>query len=963
MSQEVSETLSGLGIALEAIAGEAHWQLGLAEVSIKMIKETMTKIARCLPNRPVNEVLARATAALNAQEMVRGFSPIQHALDGRPQRDGEFAPEDSPLIADVEEHRESRLLRREAEQAAIEAIYHDRERRALRSRNRKELSYLPGQVVFYWRMGKGKRAKPGARGRFWGPARVLATETKRLDDGVAPSHIVWIVRGARLLRCSPEQLRLASEKERTDYEVDPEYKMPWTMSGVLDNLDTGNVEDISEERPDPEEQEEAEFCPPEEGDEQQWPHVHQSAAHDYVPEFASEPKRRRTRKSRPDEEEEPRSSARSSSDPPPADHIMGACFWTNENNAVEMEIPTATSAKKCKYMTRNFPAYVVSEIKRGRVEVRERMLSPEDKQRFQEAKNREVKQYIEQEVLKRLPPGYQVPPERVLRMRWVLTWKEDPESPDGRKAKGRIVILGYQDPDLTERTRSAPTASRLSRMIFLQAAAHQSMLVERADAKTAFLQGRKIERDLFCLPVPELAHALGIEPGQAAKLQKSSYGLIDAPLEWYVTVVETLRSLGWRAFESEPCMFGVFDEERKGQDDYVVALAAWHVDDFEFAGRQGDTRWDNLKVKLKEAIKWTEWETDEYVQLGVKTRQLRDHSFLLDQKNYVMDIEEIDISPVRKKQSQDAATDAEKTQLMAVLGSVMYKVQKTGPEYAAETGWLQSRRTTATVADLVAANRMLVKVKARCERALPVHSFKNESIALVCWEDAAHGNRPDGKSTAGYIVGATTTRLLIGEESPVSLLDWGSHKIQQVCRSAAAAEARSMADAEDHLSAARYVLAEALGLWRQDMSTDEVIATIPGVIVTDSKNCYDNLLKSCAFLGMKEKMAGLDLKAYKQRCAQRGTSTRWVHGDAMMANSLTKASEPQQLEMYFEKNGRYRLTYDPNFQSARQRKKKGIPVLADSQDYEDIDTAKKFENLFNDCDMEDDHVIPRRGEG
>ena len=83
----------------------------------------------------------------------------------------------------------------------------------------------------------------------------------------------------------------------------------------------------------------------------------------------------------------------------------------------------------------------------------------------------------------------------------------------------------------------------------------------------------------------------------------------------------------------------------------------------------------------------------------------------------------------------------------------------------------------------------------------------------------------------------------------------------------------------------------------------------------------------------------------------------------MMANSLTKASEPQQLEMYFEKNGRYRLTYDPNFQSARQRKKKGIPVLADSQDYEDIDTAQKFENLFNDCDMEDDHVIPRRGEG
>ena len=42
-------------------------------------------------------------------------------------------------------------------------------------------------------------------------------------------------------------------------------------------------------------------------------------------------------------------------------------------------------------------------------------------------------------------------PERLLRMRWVLTWKY---TEDGdRKAEARLVILGYQHPELTNVTK------------------------------------------------------------------------------------------------------------------------------------------------------------------------------------------------------------------------------------------------------------------------------------------------------------------------------------------------------------------------------------------------------------------------------------------------------------------------------------------------------------------------------
>ena len=73
----------------------------------------------------------------------------------------------------------------------------------------------------------------------------------------------------------------------------------------------------------------------------------------------------------------------------------------------------------------------------------------------------------------------------------------------------------------------------------------------------------------------------------------------------------------------------------------------------------------------------------------------------------------------------------------------------------------------------------------------------------------------------------------------------------------------------------------------------------------------------------------------------------------MLANTLTKAGEPQQLELYFAKNGRYRLTYDPTFQSARKRKAKGIQVLDDGTGTDARDLARKFDVLFNDVDDND----------
>ena len=51
-------------------------------------------------------------------------------------------------------------------------------------------------------------------------------------------------------------------------------------------------------------------------------------------------------------------------------------------------------------------------------------------------------------------------PERLLRMRWVLTWKYTERG--DKKAKAKLVILGCQHPELTNVPTAAPTLGKMS---------------------------------------------------------------------------------------------------------------------------------------------------------------------------------------------------------------------------------------------------------------------------------------------------------------------------------------------------------------------------------------------------------------------------------------------------------------------------------------------------------------------
>ena len=64
----------------------------------------------------------------------------------------------------------------------------------------------------------------------------------------------------------------------------------------------------------------------------------------------------------------------------------------------------------------------------------------------------------------------------------------------------------------------------------------------------------KDARDLGVLPVPELAAALNVSPGEIMKLKKAAYGVVEAPVEWYISICAVLEEHGWRRFKSDPAV-------------------------------------------------------------------------------------------------------------------------------------------------------------------------------------------------------------------------------------------------------------------------------------------------------------------------------------------------------------------------------------------------------------------------
>lgn len=625
----------------------------------------------------------------------------------------------------------------------------------------------------------------------------------------------------------------------------------------------------------------------------------------------------------PPDRPRPPQSARSPNFDGSADLISGKAVSETAVPAFEIEIELPTSRRGLRRFINSPEAFVASQLRKQTVEVRERNLNDDELLQFKGAKGKEVKNYIQSHCFKLLPPEKQNVD--AVGMRWVLTWKCTPEE-NTKKAKARCVILGYQDKSYEYKPTSSPTLSRVGRQVFLLLCAQMKFRVKKGDVSSAFLQGDLLEDGLHVVPTPEICEALGIPAGSVTQLQRAAYGLVEAPLWWYKSVSGFLTSIGYTRLKSEPCIWVYFDS--MGTPRSVIS---GHVDDFLFGGDPQDDLHNSLMGKIQQKFSWGTWENPPFIQCGVRIKQLEDCSFELDQDDFIDELHPIQLSHDRVRKHDDPTNDREKTQLRAVLGSLSWLCGQTDFQHSSDVGFLISQIPQSKVSDIIKVNHLVDDVK-RNKCPLKIHGIpQGAPIDLVSWADAAWANRPDHtNSTGGIIIGAATRDLREGKLTAVTLLSWRSYKIDRVSRSPACAETHAVVDGEDELFHVRYLWSELHHppLQLREMNSDDIVRLSPGIHLTDSKNFYDKLNKDTPVIKGAERRADIEALTVKDSMQDTGLMLRWVHSDAQLANSMTKPSEKQQIQMFKQMGQKWRIIYDPNMVSARRRRDLGLKPMA-----------------------------------
>lgn len=225
---------------------------------------------------------------------------------------------------------------------------------------------------------------------------------------------------------------------------------------------------------------------------------------------------------------------------------------------------------------------------------------------------------------------------------------------------------------------------------------------------------------------------------EIGQIVKAGYGLTCAPRRWWEQVKKDLKALGLIAIRTEPCVWIVFRPRADGSLQPVGGVCL-HVDDFLMAGNTGST-WTTIRGHVHDLYWWSPWETGRFMQTGPEVIQNVDFSFTLTQERFCLGIKQIPLSSERRMIPEAPATPHEKTLLRAACGSCQWRGTQSDPHLLPYVQELHRRIPTATVADIVFANKMVRE--AHATSTLPLRVFPITGPMAFSWGGRMHRKPP-----------------------------------------------------------------------------------------------------------------------------------------------------------------------------------------------------------------------------
>ena len=329
--------------------------------------------------------------------------------------------------------------------------------------------------------------------------------------------------------------------------------------------------------------------------------------------------------------------------------IYSAFMETHEFLQVELELEAFSSNRQRKMFERNPVAYLVKKMKDAEVSVNR--LPLRERALFERAKLKEVDSFLKNEAARQCLDNEEIrkayESRRIVRARWVLTWKLTPTeelaeakqdgatnpstvytSDGSKKAKARIVLLGFEHPNLLDPTfkTASPVQSTVGRNLLYSLAVQHQWEIEGLDLATAFLQTQATEADqeIWTYGVKELREALGIGEEGIMRILRNIYGSTTAPRGLWLDLHKTLTSLGGQPVLGERCLWiFLFKFELDGEHPKLRGAMGGHVDDFHRVG-DGSPEWLEIKEKINKAYKWGMAKVNNYRHAGTDIMTLKD---------------------------------------------------------------------------------------------------------------------------------------------------------------------------------------------------------------------------------------------------------------------------------------------------------------------------------------------------
>ena len=472
-----------------------------------------------------------------------------------------------------------------------------------------------------------------------------------------------------------------------------------------------------------------------------------------------------------------------------------------------------------------------------------------------------------------------------MRCRWILTWKDPLPGTVEKRAKARLVILGFEDPDISSVPNDAPTWSKDGKQLILQKVASCGWTLINFDVSTAFLKGAGDGRPLGIHPPPEIAAALHMTPMDQSGLEGGAYGRIDAPYLWYHSFRETLENLGFMVCPLDGCVFSLVTQDSQGQP-WVRGVLGIHVDDG-IGG--GDDYFMSVVERLRGRYSFGAFNTGEFDFCGIHYRQWRDGSIEMCQKKYIERIDPIQVCRHRRKEPQSPVTEAERQCFRQLCGSLQYAAVQTRPDISAKVGILQSLIPKACIEDLLDANRTLFEAKKNPVN-LVIVSIPESQVSFCAFSDASFETKKGTASRQGTIIFTTNSQMAENKLSVICPIAWSSRKIPRVIRSTLSAEASALSSTLDRLSWLRLIWS-----WLLDPGIDwtnptEVLKESPlASIATDCKSVFDLSTKTSTPV-CEEFRTTLECLLIRERLTE-NCKLRWVCSQAMLADCLTKVMD------------------------------------------------------------------------